>query len=295
MADGSAVVGERDSGRLLQVFPDRSPPRELMTVPGLDTSGDGGLLGLAMSPTFAEDGLFYAYITTPTDNRVVRFPLGGTPNPVLTGIPRGATHNGGGLVFGGDGNLYVGTGDTGNPAVAEDPASLAGKVLRIDVFGRPIGTDRVFTRGHRDVTAICRNGDVSLYATDEGDEGPDELNFLTGGAHYGPRGNEPSAEILDEEGGLGGCATVGEVAFVGALDGERVHVLPLQPPEDGTGTELPEELLGGQYGRLRTVVVDAEGALWITTSNRDGIGTPGEGDDKVLRILPPNSGAESPL
>ncbi len=295
MADGSAVVGERDSGRLLQVFPDRSPPRELMTVPGLDTSGDGGLLGLAVSPTYAEDGLFYAYVTTATDNRVVRFPLGGTPNPVFTGIPRGATHNGGGLVFGTDGNLYVGTGDAGDPAAAQDRNSLAGKVLRIDVFGRPANGDPVYTRGHRDVTAICPHGELSLYATDEGDDGPDELNLLSAGSHYGPRGTAPVVEILPEEGGLGGCATLGEVAFLGALDGERVHVVPLEEPQDGTPPQDPEELLGGQYGRLRTVVVDAEGALWITTSNRDGLGTPGEGDDKVLRILPPNSGAESPL
>jgi hypothetical protein len=88
---------------------------------------------------------------------------------------------------------------------------------------------------------------------------------------------------------------MGDVAFLGALDGERVHVLPLSQPEDGTEPQLPEELLGGEYGRLRTVVADIEGALWITTSNRDGVGTPAEGDDKVLRILPPNSGAESPL
>ena len=115
LPDGSAVVGERDTGRLLQVFPDRSPARELMTVPGLDTAGDGGLLGLALSPTYPEDGLLYAYVSTATDNRVVRFPLGGTPNPVLTGIPRGEAHNGGGLVFGADGTLYVGTGDAGDP------------------------------------------------------------------------------------------------------------------------------------------------------------------------------------
>ena len=58
----------------------------------------------------------------------------------------------------------------------------------------------------------------------------------------------------------------------------------------------PEEFLAGQYGRLRTVVLDAEGALWITTSNRDGIGTPAEDDDKVLRILPPTTarGGASP-
>ena len=135
LPDGTAIVGERDTGRLLQVFPDRSPARVLMTVPGIDATGDGGLLGLALSPTFAQDGLLYAYLSTATDNRVVRFPLGGTPNPVLTGIPHGATHNGGGLLFGPDGTLFVGTGDTGDPALAADPASLAGKVLHIDVFG----------------------------------------------------------------------------------------------------------------------------------------------------------------
>ena len=91
LGDGSAIVGERDTGRLLQVFPDRSPARELMTVPGIDATGDGGLLGLALSPTFSEDGLIYAYLSTAADNRVVRFPIGGTPNPVLTGIPHGAT------------------------------------------------------------------------------------------------------------------------------------------------------------------------------------------------------------
>ncbi|HYO37880.1 MAG TPA: PQQ-dependent sugar dehydrogenase, partial [Geodermatophilus sp.] len=57
LPDGSAVVGERETGRLLQVFPDRSPARELMVLPGIDTAGDGGLLGLALSPTFDQDGL----------------------------------------------------------------------------------------------------------------------------------------------------------------------------------------------------------------------------------------------
>ena len=76
LPDGSAIVGERDTGRLLQVFPDRSPARVRMTVPGIDAAGDGGLLGLALSPTYDQDGLLYAYLSTATDNRVVRFPLG---------------------------------------------------------------------------------------------------------------------------------------------------------------------------------------------------------------------------
>ncbi|RBY96799.1 oxidoreductase [Blastococcus sp. TF02-8] len=291
LPDGSAIVGERETGRLLQVFPDRSPAKELMTVPGIDTGGDGGLLGLALSPTFPEDGLLFAYMSTATDNRVVRFPLGGTPNPVLTGIPRGEVGNGGALLTGKDGNLYVGTGDAGNPALAADPASLAGKVLRIDVFGRPVGgSGPVFGRGFRDVTALCQD-DQRMYATDESRDGRDEFDVVTEGASGSA---PPLASVPPEEGGLGGCAVANGTVFLGALDGQRVHVLMLdeqgKPMEDAT-----DEVLGGRYGRLRTTVLDAEGSLWVTTSNKDGIGTPGEGDDKVLRIRPPGGQPESPL
>nr|WP_204261899.1 PQQ-dependent sugar dehydrogenase [Blastococcus saxobsidens] len=290
LPDGSAIVGERETGRLLQVFPDRSPAQELMVVPGIDTAGDGGLLGLALSPTFLEDGLLFAYISTATDNRVVRFPVGGTPNPVLTGIPRGEVGNGGALMTGLDGSLYVGTGDAGDPALAADPASLAGKVLRIDVFGRGVGPDPVFSRGHRDVTALCQD-EERIYATDEAREGPDEFEVVAEG---GDAAAPPLVAIPAEEGGLGGCAVVNGTVFLGALDGERVHVLTLD--QDGAPVEdATNEVLGGRYGRLRTVVLDAEGALWVTTSNKDGIGTPGEGDDKVLRIRPPGGQPQSPL
>ncbi|SEL78229.1 Glucose/arabinose dehydrogenase, beta-propeller fold [Blastococcus sp. DSM 46786] len=289
LPDGSAVVGERDTGRLLQVFPDRSPAVELMTVPGLDTSGDGGLLGLALSPTFLEDGLLFAYITTATDNRVVRFPIGGTPNPVLTGIPRGETGNGGALMTGADGHLYVGTGDTGDPALAADPESLAGKVLRIDVFGRAVQSlSPVYSWGYRDVTALCQDGE-RLYATDEAREGPDEVDIV--------QEDGPGVALLTvpaEEGGLGGCAVANGTVFLGALDGQRVHVITLDQngvPVDGA----VDEVLGGRYGRLRTVVLDAEGALWVTTSNHDGFGSPAEDDDKVLRIRPPGGQPNSPL
>ncbi|MCZ2822101.1 PQQ-dependent sugar dehydrogenase [Modestobacter sp. VKM Ac-2977] len=292
LPDGTAVVGERDTGRLLQVFPDRAEPRELMTVPGVDTGGEGGLLGLALSPTFAEDGLFYAYVSTATDNRVVRFPIGGTPNPVLTGIPRGEVHNGGGLLFGPDGVLYVGTGDVGDPALAADPASLAGKVLAVDVFGQPVGAGPVLTLGHRDVTALCQGGE-QLYGTDDALQGPDEFNALVAGGDYGPGGIAPVLEVPGEEGGLGGCAVTGPYVFLGALDGQQVHVVEL----DGARVpvEEPTAFLDEDYGRLRAVALDAEGALWITTSNRDGVGTPAEDDDKVLRVLPPTSSAGSPL
>ena len=302
LADGTAIVGERDTGRLLQVFPDRAPARVLMRVP-VDTSGDGGLLGLAVSPTYAEDGLLYAYVSTATDNRVVRFPLGGTPNPVLTGIPRGATHNGGGLLFAADGNLLVGTGDTGNAALARNPASLAGKVLRIDVFGHPVGRSVVFSRGFQDVAALCRSGAQAVYATDDGGRAGDELNLVVGGADYATVA--PLVRAPADEGGWAGCAAAGGLAagagagtgggavFLGALDGKRVHAVTLD--DTGAVSGKPEEFLADRYGRLRSVALDADGALWITTSNKDGVGTPGKEDDRVLRIQPPSTAGSSPL
>ncbi|MGZ4537980.1 MAG: PQQ-dependent sugar dehydrogenase [Blastococcus sp.] len=295
LPDGSAIVGERDTGRLLQVFPDRSPARVRMTVPGIDSAGDGGLLGLALSPTYEQDGLLYAYLSTATDNRVVRFPLGGIPNPVLTGIPHGTVHNGGGLLFDPDGHLFVGTGDTGNPALSEDPRSLAGKVLQIDVFGHPAGASPVFSRGHRDVTALCRSDAGTVFATDDAaPAGADELDALAEGGDYGPAApHGPVISFPPAEAGLGGCAVTGHTVYLGALAGKRVHVVTLDPK--GTVTRTPEKLLDAKYGRLRTVVLDADGGLWVTTSNRDGIGTPGKGDDKVLRVLPPTSASNSPL
>ena len=85
----------------------------LVTTIPVDATGGGGLTGLVLSPAYAEDQLVYAYITTPTDNRVVKLAAGEPPKPVLVGIPRGAQHNAGALGVDSDGLLLVATGDTG--------------------------------------------------------------------------------------------------------------------------------------------------------------------------------------
>jgi len=293
LPDGSALVGERRTGRILQVFPDRSDPVLAATIGGLDASGDGGLLGLAISPAYGEDSLVYAYATTATDNRILRFSLGGTPQPIVTGIPKGATGNGGRIVFGPDEVLYVGTGDTGNAALAVDPASLAGKVLRFDIFGQPVPGEPaddspVVTRGHSNVTGLCFDGAERLFVTESAPPPGDELNLLVPGGDYGWQGrigSEAPVATYDEA-GLGGCAIVNRVAFLGAVDGERIIVTIL----DGNGAAVgaPEEFLAARYGRLRTVVADEFGALWITTSNLDGPDAPDPDDDRVLRVLPPS-------
>ena len=126
----AALVAERTTGRILRVAPEETPETA--------STGDGGLTSLALSPSYAEDQLLYAYATTPGGNAVLRIAPGDVPKTVLGGIPRGATGNSGAVGVEPDGTLLVATGDGGDRAAAASPTSLAGKLLRIDPFGRPV-------------------------------------------------------------------------------------------------------------------------------------------------------------
>jgi glucose/arabinose dehydrogenase len=77
-----------------------------------------------------------------------------------------------------------------------------------------------------------------------------------------------------------GAAIAGGALYVGALRGERLWRVPL----DGARAGRPQALLEGRFGRLRTVVRAPDGALWVTTSNRDGRGAPEGDDDRIVRV-----------
>jgi glucose/arabinose dehydrogenase len=165
------------------------------------------------------------------------------------------------------------------------------------VFGRPVGSGPVYSRGHSDVTGLCSGGDAKLYATDNLPGGPDELDRIAEGGDYGwpaptGAGVQPVSTFPAGQGVLGGCAVAGSTVFLGSLDGRRVDVVPIA--SNGAAGKITD-VLADKYGRLRSVAVDADGGLWITTSNRDGVGTPAQDDDKVLRIVPPTSSGNSPL
>jgi glucose/arabinose dehydrogenase len=224
--------------------------------------------------------------------------------PVLTGIPRGKTGNGGRLAFAPDGRLYVGTGDTGKPALAADPRSKAGKVLRITAFGRaapgnPTANSPVYSRGHRNVAGLCVDGRGQVYVTEAGATA-DEVNELEPGHDYGwpatagtsrAGTDEPALSLPADITGAGGCAVVERGLFVAALRGQRLWAVPL----DSAGSPgQPRAVLSGAYGRLRTVVAGSDGALWMTTSNRDGAGKPVPQDERVIRIVPPTNTTNSP-
>jgi glucose/arabinose dehydrogenase len=298
LPDGSALVAERDSGRILQIPPGGGAANEVSAIPDVRPAGEGGLLGLAVSPTYAQDGLVFAYYTAAQDNRVVRFQLGQSPQVLVSGIRKASIHDGGRIAFGPDGMLYVSTGDASAGNTAQDPATVNGKILRMRPDGspppdNPDPSSLVWTLGHRNVQGFAWDSTGRMFASEFGQNTWDEVNLIQPGGNYGwpivegpgtggGRFVAPLVTWRTNEASPAGVAIAGQNLHVAALRGQRLWQIPITP--DGLGDPVP--LLQGQFGRLRTVVVAPDGSLWITTSNRDGRGSPRADDDKILRFAP---------
>ena len=293
LPDGSALVSQRDDAKVLQIKPG-GRPAEVYQVPGVEHAGEGGLLGLAVSPRYATDKWVYAYFTAADDNRIVRFKLGSADRPqmILAGIDKSGIHNGGRIAFGPDGMLYAGTGDAGNGSHAQDPADLNGKILRLTPEGKaapgnPTAGSPVWSMGHRNVQGLAWDATGKMYGIEFGQNTWDEVNVIEPGKNYGwpevegkagnPKYVDPIVQWSTSDASPSGAAVVGRTLYVAALRGERLWTVPL----DGGS---PRAEFEGKYGRLRTVAVAPDGALWVTTSNTDGRGEPKAGDDRILRL-----------
>ncbi|WP_372734600.1 sorbosone dehydrogenase family protein [Nocardioides sp.] len=299
---GDAIVTERDSARVLRINGTAYGVTEVGTIGEAAPQGEGGLLGVAVSPDFANDKLLYFYLSSAKDNRIVTARLNGKTlsktKPLLTGIPLGAIHDGGRMVFGPDGLLYVSTGETGDPELAQDTKSLAGKILRLTpdgepAPGNPLGTEP-WSFGHRNVQGLAFTDDEALWASEFGQSTFDELNRIEGGGNYGwPdfEGEGGAAEgFIDPQAVWGtdvaspsGLAFADGALWMAALRGNRLWKIPL---DDNGDAEQPQAFFVGEYGRMRTVTTAPDGTLWLTTSNLDGRGNPVDGDDRILRIQP---------
>ncbi|HVS03531.1 MAG TPA: PQQ-dependent sugar dehydrogenase [Thermoanaerobaculia bacterium] len=227
----------------------------------VDAAGaEQGLLGLAFHPRFAENGLFFVHYTrpgTPDQTVVARYRVSADPDradpasglEVLSVDQPFANHNGGDLRFGPDGYLYVALGDGGGAGdplgTAQDPGSLLGKLLRLDVdagapyaipadnpfVGAP-GRDEIWSLGLRNpwrfsfdrATGDLFLGDVGQNAVEEVDlqpAGQGGLNFgwscFEGSQPFAPGGHCPAglvAPIL-EYGHGEGCAVTGGFRYRG--------------------------------------------------------------------------------
>jgi glucose/arabinose dehydrogenase len=285
LPDGqSALVGERLTGRILRVQRGAAPV-EVARLP-VSAVGGGGLTGLALSPSYGEDELVYAYITTATDNEVVRIAPGDRPKPVVSGIPKGPSDNSGALLSDGTGALLVATGNAGSPALAADPASLAGKVLRIDGFGRgapdnPTASSPTVASGLADPGGLCGSLNAGYWVTDQ--SGPqDSLYRVQPGQPLGA-----PAWTWPDRPGVAGCAA-NQAAVIVAMTNAATLFL-LHPGLDGSITGQPIKVMENTYGRFTAATLSQDGLLWLGTANKAG-GRPVSSDDRVLRIQPPTSG-----
>jgi glucose/arabinose dehydrogenase len=310
-------VSERGTGRILSYREGRI--QEAGVLPEVRPGGEGGLLGLAVGPGFTQNRWVYAYLTTETDNRVVRMPFDGTsvgPREVLLeGIPRARNHNGGRLAVGPDGMLYIGTGDAAVGTNPRNLRSLGGKTLRLDrLTGAPwpsnpyaaaAGPRRyVHTYGHRNVQGVTERADGTLWNVEQGTDRDDEVNLLVNGGDYGynpvPGYNE-SVPMTDQSlpghqvkarwrSGDPTLATSGG-SFVngakwGALNGalavaclKASRVVLLTFDAKGKLLKARQPKALRQFGRIRQVSTSQNGDLLVTTDN-------GGGNDVILRVSP---------
>lgn len=301
LPDGTALVTSRDEHHLYRVAPGAGRIVDLGEIPGVTSAGDGGgLLGVAVSKYYATTKRIFLYYSTRTDNRIAHVTLQpgspatlSEPTVVFSGIPHGSSNNGGSITFGPDGMLYVGTGDAGVPALAQDLESVGGKVLRLTPAGRPATGNPfpgsvVYSYGHRDVQGLDFNADGRLLASEPADTTAGELNWIRPGRNYGwpvsqdsPGTTRPVAEVAVAGASFSGLAPVRDSVYVADLAGQRLWHLAV------AGAALaaePEEFLVGDYGRFRSVIALDDTRLLISTSNTDGGLSPLPGDDRLLLL-----------
>ncbi|MBR8639497.1 PQQ-dependent sugar dehydrogenase [Streptomyces tuirus] len=302
---GGLLVSSRDDGTIVRVDDKTGKKTELGEVPGVSAAGEGGLLGIALSPDFASDRMVYAYFTSDGDNRVVRMlyddekPAGeqlGAPDTVFRDIPKGFIHNGGRIEFGPDKMLYVGTGESGDTGLSQDKDSVGGKILRLTpegepAPGNPFPDSPVYSYGHRNVQGLAWDTKQRLFASEFGQDTWDELNAIKPGDNYGwpeaegrsddRRFHNPVDQWTTAEASPSGIAYAEGSLWMAGLRGKRLWRIPLNGTEASAD---PQAFLEGEYGRLRTVVPAGGDRLWLVTSNTDGRGDPEDGDDRILEI-----------
>ncbi|TWP48648.1 PQQ-dependent sugar dehydrogenase [Lentzea tibetensis] len=269
LPDGTGVFTQKDAKTVSTITKDGKVTK-IADIPGVSVTKEAGLLGVAVSPDFATDKLLYIYYTTGNDNRIAKLPFGtSTPQPIVTGIPRGSQfHHGGRLEFGPDGYLYAGTGDGQNGGNAQNKNSLGGKVLRMTKDGKPAPgnpfNSLVYSYGHRNVQGLAWLGST-LYVSDIGASKVDELNKIESGKNYG----WPTCEGSCNNAGFvnpvkqwptssatpSGLASFGGKLYMASLKGGTYKL-----DASGNGGKIYTNL-----GRTRAEEDGPDNSLWVVT------------------------------
>lgn len=185
---------EKGSGEIRTI--DLSTGRDTLfaRVPGVDASGERGMLGIALHPRFPSKPFVYVYVTRSAGgrlrNQILRIDEDGRRVIFSSPASPSAYHNGGRILFGPDDMLYAVVGDGHAPANSQDPSDHRGKILRMTPRGKiPPSNPRdslVFASGIRNSFGLAFDPLTGrLWETENGPECNDELNRIRAGRNYG--------------------------------------------------------------------------------------------------------------
>ncbi len=294
LPNGDLLFTERE-GKLHLLKKGSSSP-SLLTTRQVQQNSEGGLLGLAVDPDFNNNHHIYIYETAES-NRVVRFILEndqlGDEKVITDGIPKAGNHDGGVILFGPDGYLYIGTGDAQEGNLSQNKNSLAGKILRITKDGQAAPgnpfNSAIYAYGLRNVQGLCWTEKGQLYATDHGPSGEkgwcchDELNLIKAGANYGwpevigdtkrDTLEHPVVHSGKATWAPSGCAYTGENGLwpgevvVACLRGSKLARFSLNTERNNVTSQ--SDTLENSYGRIRNIIRGGDGSLIFCTSNGD--------------------------
>ncbi len=304
LPDGSILVTERP-GTVRVVDPSGKVSDPVLKLNDVHAQSEGGLLGTTLSPQFGTNHYVYFYYTFSGDdqktlNRVVRYKFESNTfsdrKVIVDNIPGAPNHNGGRIKFGPDGYLYITAGDALQPSLAQNKDALAGKILRVTGEGDVIidnpFTNFVYSFGNRNPQGLAWDDAGHLWATEHGNSAHDEVNLIKPGQNYGwpdIQGSESQSGMVtpviqsgNDTWAPSGAAYLDGYLYFAGLRGRALF----RAKVDGDKLTSPTPFFKDELGRIRDVVVGPNKLLYLTTSNRDGRGTPTQGDDKILIVNP---------
>jgi aldose sugar dehydrogenase len=319
--DGRMIFTERP-GRVRVFEKGALRQKPLFVVPDVEQTGETGLMSVALHPQFSTNQLVYlsyGYGSGGSRVRVVRYRETAEGfvdrKVIIEDIPAAQFHAGCRLRFGPDGKLYITTGDATRRELAQKLDSIAGKTLRLNddgtvpqdnpFVGQKNARPEIWTIGHRNAQGMDWQPESNLmFQTEHGPsgfDGPgggDEVNIVEKGKNYGwpiihhtqtREGLEsPLLEYTPACAPASGMFYRGSAFpkfkgnfFFGCLRGEMLIRVVL----DGRKV-LGQEGIVKEYGRIRDVAEGPDGAIYFSTSNRDGRGKPASDDDRIMRLVP---------
>ena len=320
---GDMLVTER-RGRVRLIEGGKLLTEPVFAPPDVEPSGESGLMDITLHPAFASNNFVYLAYSYNSDGRrvkVVRYAYKdrtfAEPRVIIDNIPGLRITRACGTRFGPDGKLYVTTGDSTEWDLAQKLNSLAGKTLRLNddgsvptdnpFVGRTDARPEIFSYGHRNAQGLAwQPGSGLMFQTEHGPSffegkgsGGDEVNFVERGANLGwPEIHHAStregmvAPLLEYSpacapgsGMFYSADAFPELKgnfFFGCLKSARIIRVVL----DGRKVVSQENLFTDVFGRIRDVEQGPDGFIYFSTSNRDGRGSPGKDDDRIMRLVP---------